>query len=197
MIIPPYPNSFETLTRYEVSVTVTHTTIDGISSSASESFFIQQPPQGGSVDISPSQGDLSTMFFLGIDDYVSASAPVEWRAWSTTDESGATADEVICGGDDSYLSQDIECPAYLDNTFPIIFEITDQSGETLYETIVMYGEYITADDSSADRDSLLMLLHRVDEDDHRYRQDVMAVMIDTMEREVLSHDLTDGEIVQQ
>lgn len=194
LIIPGYPNSFEELTRYEISVSVTHQTIEGISSTNSFSFFVQQPPQGGSIDISPSQGDLTDMFFLGIDDYTSAFAPVEWRVWSTTDETGETENEIICGSETSYLSQDIECPVYLDNTFPLIFEITDQSGESLFETVTMYGTYITAD--SDDSSALLMLLHSVDEDDHRYRQDVMAAMIYSLEDDVLNHDLSDAQILQ-
>jgi hypothetical protein len=121
MIIPPYPNSFSQLTRYEISLTVTHTSIEGISSFNSFSFFVQQPPQGGEIKISPDQGDLTDMFIFGIDDYTSASAPVEWKLWTTTDETGDTVSEIICGDEDSFLPQDSDCPVYLDNTFPVVF----------------------------------------------------------------------------
>ena len=40
----------------------------------------------------------------------------------------------------------------------------------------MYGTYITADGA----DDLLMLLHEVSEEDHRYRFDVMGEMVTQM-----------------
>lgn len=121
--------SYEKNTEYEIQVTMTHYKHEKLTSTRSTYFETQAIPKGGYINREPPQGFVGDTFELALYDFTSDNPPLFFNVYNTMDEDGSEVGLII--NQDGPVPIDEQFTYVATRTFPIYFEVFDQSGEIL------------------------------------------------------------------